>query len=226
MKKIFKKIEKNYKQISRRWTWALYRRNRILRARLDDLLKSTDNVRFHIGCGDKKLQGYINIDVVPTEGADILMDVSKDLFLIPSGIASEIRLESVFEHFYQHKQDRILKDFYRILKKGGKLVIKWLPDFDAVIDAYQNKKNIIANKCFDISKVRQYIYGEISHDDSPNELHKDLFTKETMKQLLQHNGFTIEGIQNQNFENEKIAVTINLVAVKVIGDSGGNMAMV
>ena len=28
-------------------------------------------------------KGYINIDIVPTEGADVVMDVSKDLHLIP-----------------------------------------------------------------------------------------------------------------------------------------------
>ena len=198
--------------MSRRWTWVLYRKRRILRTRLKDLLKGED-IKLHIGCGDDKWQGYINIDVVPTEGADALMDVSKDLHLVPSNIASEIRLESVFEHFYQYEQDRILKNFLRILKKDGKLVIKWLPDFDAVIDAYLNKKDILVDKCLDISKVRQYIYGEISHEDSPNELHKDIFTKDTIRNLLERNGFFVEEIKNEIFGEEKIAVAINIVAL-------------
>lgn len=212
-KKLVKKISKSYKQNSQRCAWFLYRKNRILKAQFKDFVKCSD-LKLHIGCGGKRLPGYINIDIASVEGADVLMDVSRDSYLIPSGIASEIRLESVFEHFYQHEQDKILKDFFRILKKEGKLIIKWLPDFDAVIDAYINKKPNANNKIFNISDARQYVYGEISHENAPQELHKDLFTKDILNDLLKRNGFYIEEIKSEIFPGEKISVGLNVTAVK------------
>jgi len=131
-------IKKVYNQTVRRWTWLLYRKRRTLKTRIEDIL--TENVKLHIGCGDRKLEGYVNIDIAPSEAADLIMDVSKELHLVPSNIAIEIRLESVFEHFYRYQQKEILQEFQRILKKGARLVIKWLPDFDAIIDAYSKKR--------------------------------------------------------------------------------------
>ncbi len=146
-----KKLKKFFKQTSRRWRWILYGRKHVLGKRINDFLK--DDVKLHIGCGDKRLEGYVNIDVVPTEASDVAMDVSKELYLIPSNIASEIRLESAFEHFYRYDQHMILKQFHRILKKEGRLVIMWLPDFDVIIESYLKKEAGIVGKKFFLAKI-------------------------------------------------------------------------
>ena len=209
---VIKKLRKNFNQANRRWTWFLYRKRRILKTRIKDLLR--DDVRLHIGCGDKKLKEYINIDIVPAEGTDVVMDVSKDLYLIPSGIASEIRLEAVFEHFYRYQQDKILQDFYRILKKSGKIVIKWLPDFDAIIDAYLKQKENIAGEDFDAFSVYRLIHGDPIPENSPYQLHKDIFTKDTIKSMLENHGFQVEKIEDEVFAGEQLALNLNIVAVK------------
>lgn len=207
-----KKLEKVFRQTTRRWTWFLYRRKRILKKKIQDFLK--DGVMLHIGCGDKKLQGYVNIDAVPTEATDVVMDVAKDLHLIPSNIASEIRLESVFEHFYRYEQPVILQHFHRILKKGQPLVIMWLADFDAIIDAYLKKKPGIVGKDFDLFNVYRHTHGDPIPKNSPYQLHKDIFTKDSIRALLEASDFYIEKLENEIFPGEKLALGINIIAIK------------
>jgi predicted SAM-dependent methyltransferase len=207
-----KKLKKIYRQTMRRWTWGLFRRRRILNTKVEDLI--TDNLKLHLGCGDKKLAGYINIDMVPREGADVIMDVAEELYLIPSDIAVEIRLESVFEHFYRYQQRKILQEFYRILKAGGKLVIRRLPDFDAVIDAYLKKEKGIVGESFDLFNVYRFSHGDPKPGNSPQQLHKDIFTKESIRELLESIGFQIENIKHEKLDIEDLILNINIIAQK------------
>ncbi len=206
------KIKKFYKQTSRRWTWLLYRKRNILKNKIENFM--ADNVKLHLGCGDKKLEGYVNIDIVPLEGTDVVMDISKELHLIPSSIAAEIRLESVFEHFYRYQQEGVLRECHRILKKDAKLVIRWLPDFDAIVKAYLGKEKGIVGEIFDLFNVYRYTHGEPEPRNSPYQLHKDIFTKDSIRKLLESNGFKIESMKNEIFDSEEIPVSINIIAAK------------
>lgn len=206
------RVKKFYSQTKRRWAWFLYRKRRILNARLEEFVGEA--VKFHIGCGDKRLEGYVNIDIVPTESTDIVMDVSRELHLIPSDIALEIRLESAFEHFYRYQQRELLQGFYRILKSGGRLVIKWLPDFDVIVEAYLKKERGIVGEVFDLFNVYRYTHGDPSLRNSPHQLHKDIFTKESIRKLLVESGFQIESTKNESFPQEPLALGINIIAIK------------
>ena len=185
------KLKKIARQTGRRWKWVFYKRGKILRTDIKKLLK--DNVKLHIGCGDKKLINYVNIDIVPTEATDVVMDISKGLAQIPSHIASEVRLENVFEHFYRYDQEGILKQFHRILKKDGNLVIMWLPDFDAMIEAYRKKEKVgFKGGVFDLYNVYRYTHGDPVRRNSPAQLHKDIFSKYSISALLENTGFSIK----------------------------------
>ncbi|MFH1245070.1 MAG: hypothetical protein V1662_01135 [Candidatus Omnitrophota bacterium] len=209
-------LKKVYRQTLCRWSWALYRRRKTAGAKIEDFIK--DDLKLHIGCGDKKLNGYLNIDIVPTEGADIVIDAARDLYRIPSDIAVEIRLESVFEHFYRCQQKKIPAHFYRILKRSGQLIIKWLPDFDLIAAAYLNKSKGDFDKEFDLYNVYRLTHGEPAPENSPQQMHKDIFTKQSITNLLQESGFRIERITNERYGNgahqETLAVNINVIGVK------------
>ncbi len=207
-----KKIEKVFKQISRRWSWSLYRKRALLKRKIKDLI--TDNCKLHIGCGLKKLNGYINIDIVPLEGCDVVMDAVNDAHVIPSDIAVEIRTENVFEHFFRFQQVKTLKEYHRILKKGGKFIIKGLPNFDAIIDAYLKKKKGIIGKEFDLFNVYRLTHGEPEQGNVFNQLHKDIFTKQSISELLEKVGFRIESIENEKFVDEEDPLCISITALK------------
>ena len=71
MRKLRQKIKKNLFQVTRRLTWILYRKKRILaadcRKLINDRMKKRD-VRLHLCCGGKKYKEYINVDIAPLEG--------------------------------------------------------------------------------------------------------------------------------------------------------------
>lgn len=205
-------IRKFFRQTWRRWSWGLYRKRRILKRQYLDLVKGLSEVKLHLGCGDKKFKGYVNIDIVPTEGSDMTMDVT-DLNMIPSGSVSEIVMKSVFEHFYNDQHDQALREYNRVLKKGARLIIR-VPDFDVVIDAYLRKEKGIVGEIFDFSHVRQYVCGELMPQTRVPSLHKDIFNKESLRSLLEKNGFTIERLENVFFEDQHIALSILATAIK------------
>jgi SAM-dependent methyltransferase len=209
------KVKKFFRQTSRRLTWALFRKERLLRNKIEDLI--TDNCKLHIGCGLNKLKGYINIDIVPLEGCDVVMDATNDLDIIPSNIAVEIRMENVFEHFYRDQQPKVLKESHRILKKGGKLIIRGLPNFDAIIEAYLKKEKGAIGEEFDLFNVYRLTHGEPEQgegDNRLNQLHKDIFTKRSIRALLENAGFQIEGIEDEKLVQEKNPLCISITAIK------------
>lgn len=210
-----KKIKKFFRQTKRRLSWSLFRKKRLLRKQIGDLI--TDNCKLHIGCGLKKLSGYINIDITPLEGCDVVLDAANDLDVVPSDVAVEIRMENVFEHFFKHQQAKTLKEYYRILKKGGKLIIKGLPNFDAIIEAYLRKEKGIIGKEFDLFDVYRLTHGEPEQGNSVNsinQLHKDIFTKKSIRGLLENAGFKIESIEDEKFVQEESPLSICTIAVK------------
>jgi len=210
-----KKIKKFFRQTNRRLTWVLFRKERLLRNKIEDLI--TDNCKLHIGCGLNKLKGYINIDIVPLEGCDVVMDATDNLHIIPSDIAVEIKMDNVFEHFYRDQQPKALKEYQRILKKGGKLIIRGLPNFDAIIEAYLKKEKGVVGEEFDLFNVYRLTHGEPEQgegDNRVNQFHKDIFTPKSIRKLLENAGFQIERIEDEKFVQEKNPLCISITAIK------------
>ncbi len=80
------------------------------------MLPSTQPARLHIGSGNKRLPGWINIDLLPLPGVDVVADVTEGLDF--SGV------EAIFaEHFLEHlrldKAIDFLCEAHRVLDPGA-----------------------------------------------------------------------------------------------------------
>jgi hypothetical protein len=91
-------------------------------------------VRLHLGCGERYLDGYVNIDFPPSEHsvqqsspADVFADITA-LSYEPGSVA-EVRLHHVFEHFDRPTALRLLIDWRLWLGDDGLLVIE-TPDVE------------------------------------------------------------------------------------------------
>ena len=98
-------------------------------------------VKLNLGCGDKILPGYINVDIdssrsekhpdlksgsnpsLTTKRPDLDADI-RDLSRIKSSIADEILAVHVIEHFYYWEVVPLLKSWRRLLKPGGKMILE------------------------------------------------------------------------------------------------------
>lgn len=83
-------------------------------------------LRLNVGCGARTLEGYFNCDVERNPDAprdpDLLCDAKS--IPLPDGCASELMAIHVFEHFYRWEVDRVLREWKRLLRPGGLLVLE------------------------------------------------------------------------------------------------------
>ncbi|MBF0554506.1 MAG: glycosyltransferase [Nitrospirae bacterium] len=87
-----------------------------------------NGIKLNLACGDDYREDYINVDFFPKPGAKI--DSAFDVKIIPyeDNSVDEVRASHIIEHFDFHEIPKILEEWYRVLKPGGKLFIE-TPDF-------------------------------------------------------------------------------------------------
>jgi len=79
-------------------------------------------VKLHLGCGDQKLAGYINIDL-HSDTADEKLDAI-DLSKYPDNSVDEILALHLIEHFHFQDGQKALREWFRVLRPGGVLRIE------------------------------------------------------------------------------------------------------
>jgi SAM-dependent methyltransferase len=79
-------------------------------------------IKLNIGCGTTILKDHINVDVFDFPGIDKKHDLNKYPYPFKDNYADEILASHVIEHL--NEPDVCVKELYRMLKPGGKLIIK------------------------------------------------------------------------------------------------------
>lgn len=136
----------------------------------------------NLGSGDKPLKDYINIDSRKECNPDLVCDIRK----LPYGDNSVDRIlgSDIIEHVGRLEVETVLKEWYRVLKPDGILIIK-TPNVDTIIDAYQVKK-------ISFEELVRKLYGNQTYVE---DTHRTGFNPENLKQLLVSVGFKIIKIE-------------------------------
>lgn len=95
-------------------------------------------MKLHLGCGYKKLEGFVNVDIRPEVTPDIIDDISV-LSEIADNSVSLIYCCHVLEHFDRHSYKNVLKLWTNKLIEGGILRLS-VPDLDVVAMLIHTKK--------------------------------------------------------------------------------------
>jgi len=139
--------------------------------------------KLNLGCGKDKRKGYINIDIRKKHNPDILCNAKKLPF--QDNEIDEILASDILEHFGRHKTLSVLKEWNRVLKPGGKLIIK-CPDLKKIASAY-------SQEAIDGIECARLLYGN-QEDNDPVNFHKNGFDYFTIQFFLKESGFKIEKI--------------------------------
>lgn len=153
-------------------------------------------MKLHLGCGEKHLEGYINIDF-PSSSHTVQEKSVADLqtnFLVLNYAAEtidEVRLHHVFEHFSRPVACALLASWFSWLKPGGLLHIE-VPDF-------QRTARIILNAFSSIPKkavAERHLFGSHEADWA---VHCEGYTPSMLKKMVETFGFKVREIKKKSW---------------------------
>ncbi len=78
-------------------------------------------MKLNIGCGNKKVDGYIGIDKFHCDAADYICDIENEKLPFEENSITEIILDNVIEHFYDIP--KVINELIRVSQKGANIKI-------------------------------------------------------------------------------------------------------
>lgn len=142
-------------------------------------------VKLHLGSGGRKRVGWINVDANPETSPDVVAR-AEYLPMFPDGSVDVIESCHLFEHFAYLEAIKALKEWYRVLKPGGRLFVE-LPDFGACIDMLGKYKD---PEGYDFGMIGIFGYPPAIRKQGHFQTHKWGWTAKSLGRELRAAGFT------------------------------------
>ena len=147
-------------------------------------------MKLHLGCGSRYIPGFFHIDAYDDKHIDHVCSID-NLEFIESNSIDLIYSSHVLEHFKRERLPHVLKEWNRILKKGGTLRIA-VPDFESIVKVYlkYNDLNLIIGPLYG---GQNYLYN----------IHYNTFDFKTIEKTLKNCNFN--SVKRYNWENTEHA---------------------
>ena len=154
-----------------------------------DALQHDRSLRVHLGCGDDRLHGFVNIDCRPTGAVDVAMDLS--LPRLADRSVSFAFSNAFFEHLYRSARGPHLQRIRRALAAEGACCYTGIPYFPNIARLYVERGPGTAGPVFDLYNVYRYTHGDPEGQAAwwLGQLHKSLFDEDEVAGLLAQSGF-------------------------------------
>lgn len=175
--------------IDKRWITRIPKGSNHALTKIQTMVEEGTPIKFNVGCGQDKLEGYIGIDKF-----DNSADINEDFFdvAIPDNCADEILASHLIEHIPHHRGPELLAKWFNILKPNGKLVME-LPDLEGLCKAFAETED--DDKRFELTVC---MYGVVTGERVPSEEtlkegtkfpHRWGYYPKVMKLLLEEIGY-------------------------------------
>jgi SAM-dependent methyltransferase len=79
-------------------------------------------VKVDLGCGPRKREGYLGVDIKEFPGVDVVADL-RERWPWPDGSVDEVRCSHFLEHLTGAERVHFANELYRVLKPGGTATI-------------------------------------------------------------------------------------------------------
>ncbi len=139
---------------------------------------SDGKVLVHVGCGEKNVPGFINVDARPLAHIHVVTDDITSLADFETGTVDLVYMCHILEHIKRSDLKKVLLEMRRVLKDGGVLRIS-VPDFDRLIEVYNAADG-------DIESISRQLMGGQDHQYN---VHYCVFNRRHLCELFKDAGF-------------------------------------
>jgi predicted SAM-dependent methyltransferase len=168
-------------------------------------------MRYHMGCGEQRIDGYVGVDIRKTGAADLVADLNRPQ--LPEGQLADVFFShAFFEHLRRDSRVPHLKALRAGLAPDGVACYIGLPDFRRVAELYLSGGPGVVGPTFDLYHVYRYTHGDPEHraDWWEAQLHKSLFDVDEVGRLLRDAGYASYVTFRYAFPNEPDELDLSL----------------
>ena len=145
-------------------------------------------LRLNLGCGDKILPGYVNVDVAEARAGkrpDVLCDLHR-LTPFADDSVDEILAVHVVEHFWRWEVVDVLREWTRALRPGGTMILECPNLLAAVAEIAKDPVNACGPGP-EGQRTMWVLYGDPRWTD-PLMCHRWAYTPLSLAQVMQEAG--------------------------------------
>jgi predicted SAM-dependent methyltransferase len=175
-------------------------------------------VRYHMGCGEQRIEGYVGVDIRATPVAELVLDLNEPK--LPEGQQADVFFShAFFEHLRRDARAPHLAALRGSLAPDGVVCYIGLPDFERIAQLYLEGGPGIVGPTFDLFHVYRYTHGDPEHQPDwwEAQLHKSLFDVAETGRLLRDAGYGSYVVFRYAYPGEDAALDLNLGFYAVAG---------
>ena len=155
-------------------------------------------LKLNLGCGKDVRESYLNLDLFSDDPRVIKMDIRKLEF--EDNSVDGILASDVLEHFSHRETYDLLKEWNRVLKPGGQIIIR-CPNLKLQMQAYMRGD-------WDADIASFMIFGG---QTNPGDYHCIGFDKESIEKHLNETGFKISDYKEEDFPQNEMKINLNMI---------------
>jgi predicted SAM-dependent methyltransferase len=141
------------------------------------------NLRLHLGCGHRHLEGFIHIDRDHLKHIDHPGTDLGDLAIFSDNSVDLIYTCGSFEYYDRDEALDVLNEWRRVLKPGGVLKIS-VPNFESIVKVYQSHGDLNG------IGILGPLYGKWDLSDGSSVYHRTVYDQRSLSKLLEGVGFS------------------------------------
>ena len=145
-------------------------------------------IRLNLGCGDKILPGYVNVDVAPSRAGrppDVLCDL-RSLKPFEDTSADEVLAVHVVEHFWRWEVVGVLREWARVLKPGASMILE-CPNLQSACEEFLRDPEAFSGPGPEGQRTMWVFYGDPRWQD-PLMVHRWGYTPRSLAAVMAEAG--------------------------------------